>query len=112
MLYKEHFPELEGGSPFHNMAASETTSVATIGVNQASNKSAVPRTKEGAPSILYLVDGIPNNPSDSKRPNYKVISHFQKKRNNGGEVVEEEYKPVGPNAALILFENAFGECLL
>jgi len=93
------------------MAANETTttSEATISFNQSSSKSSAPRSREGAPSILYLIDGVPNNTNGDSKPNYKVISYFQKKRNNGGEVVEEEYTSIGPNAALVLFENAFGE---
>ena len=63
----------------------------------------------GAPSILYFIDNIP---ADAEKLKFVVISHFQKrKRFKGGEVVEREYKALGPNSALLLFENAEGNSL-
>lgn len=62
---------------------------------------------KGTPSILYFIDNIPENAESLK---FEVISHFQKrKRHKGGEVVTKEYHPVGPNSALLLFENAEGK---
>ena len=61
----------------------------------------------GAPSILYFIDNIP---TDAEKLKFEVISHFQKrKRFKGGEVVEEEYQALGPNSALLLFENSVGK---
>ena len=61
---------------------------------------------EGA-SILYFIDKIPGNAEKLK---FEVITHFQKKKRiNGGDVVEKEYQAVGPNSALLLFENAKGK---
>ena len=62
---------------------------------------------KGAPSVLYLVDNIPSGTSKSR-----LVAHFQKKkRHNGGEVVEEECKFLGPksDSALLMFENASGK---
>ena len=60
----------------------------------------------GEPSILYIVDNIPS----AEKLKFEVISHFQnRKRFKGGEVVEKEYQVVGPNSALLLFENAGGK---
>jgi len=60
---------------------------------------------KGAPSVLYLVDNIPNGTSVSR-----LIAHFQKrKKHKGGEVVEEECKSLGPDSALLMFENASGK---
>ena len=96
------------------MAESESAEAVVFearSVEQSLDKSEMSISKEGAPSILYLVDGIPNNANDSKPgTNYKAIAHFQRKKNNGGEVIVEEYKSIGPNMALILFQNAFGKC--
>ena len=65
---------------------------------------------KGTPSILYFIDNIPENADKSK---FAVISHFQKrKRFNGGEVVETDYRAVGPNSALLLFESAEGKLML
>lgn len=62
---------------------------------------------KGAPSILYFIGNIPENAESLK---WEVISHFQKrKRFKGGEVVEEEYRALGPNSALLLFENGEGK---
>ena len=67
----------------------------------------VKRPPKGAPSILYFIDNIPENAENLK---WEVISHFQKrKRYKGGEVVTKEYHPLGPNSALLLFENAKGK---
>ena len=64
---------------------------------------------KGTPSILYFIDNIPENVENLK---WEVTSHFQKKKRfKGGEVVPSEYRVLGPNSALLLFENAEGKLL-
>ena len=70
-------------------------------------KPPVTRNSRGGPSILYFVGNIPQ---DAEKLKFEVISHFQKrKRFKGGEVVEKEYQVLGPNSALLLFEDAEGK---
>ena len=77
------------------------------GAEKPLREGAPPGPALGAPSILYFIDNIP---TDAEKLKFEVISHFQKrKRFKGGEVVQEEYQALGPNSALLLFENSVGK---